>query len=343
MNGQPFAQKGFDVETSDRLPFFERMICMASIVSRCRSLVVETLESRLTPTVNVLFNPRALIALNPQPLPPGGPVQFDPQVLVREERIGAQSSESAFHLHGQFTEGVRSDVVQATYDLFGTIQQNWIPPGPDTHGRVGVRFEWLGNVTEVFTPPEPIIPSWTVTETIVAGGTLSGAVVTDPSGRVQSIDGTFDVGAAISQTEAASSGGPTWIVQATVNTTGDFHETLDAPGRSNDRFSVHDVIHENLCPATPVGAPPDPCTIIDAVFDGGGSIETDASGNPVSGSAAENPVSGSYHFDGRLQETITPPPSSPTSAPVPQTLTFELDGHGRFDALYALFPPGPIP
>ena len=74
----------------------------------CRRLAlgVEILECRLTPTVDLFLPPRAVVALNPQPLPPTSYVQVDPQAVVTQLITSGppQSSDTPVHLQGQFVE-----------------------------------------------------------------------------------------------------------------------------------------------------------------------------------------------------------------------------------------------
>jgi hypothetical protein len=59
--------------------FFERLFRLARRRSPGqRRLGVESLEDRLAPTATALSPAGSVVAVNPQPLPPGSPVAFAP-------------------------------------------------------------------------------------------------------------------------------------------------------------------------------------------------------------------------------------------------------------------------
>jgi len=288
-------------------------------------LRVETLECRLTPAVDMFFTPRAVVAVNPQPLPPIAYVQFDPEVVPTERQTpGPCSSETAVHFQGQLTEVTDPIYMQFTYFCDGSIRGNVIPPGPGSAGSIIASYQVEGMITgTVFVHGSTNVSSWQITATFTFNGTLSAMIHSpipqDPpqTGMSQEIDGTFLTTTALNQTQTWN-GGPAWMALGIVTTTGNFSEICHRPGSCMESLTLQDQVHESLTPMTPAGY--GPATKIDAVFTATGnlilvvSFQTDQRGD----------MTGQLSLPGQMQETVTPPPS-PSGPPPTETFTFDLN------------------
>lgn len=317
-------------------------------------LKVEDLESRLTPAVYNFFNPVTVVLLNPDPLIPPSPcVQFDPQPVPSGLILpgATQTSDVVLHLQGQFaqslTEMADSSYLLDNYQLDGPIQETVVPPGfTGAPGSITASYSLAGTMTEALYRQGATTPSLTVQASISFAGNLSatlyppGPCTPPQTGMCQEIDGTFASTTALNQTETPSTGGAAWTVQVTVNTGGGFSQICYPPGPCRVSFSLQDQIHASVCPVSPPGIPPGPCTLIDAVFAASGTLVDGFVPAPPP-SPQSNPVdlAGSYQFAGQLQETITPPPPSPTSAPTTETVIFGVAADGLFDQVS--WPPSP--
>jgi hypothetical protein len=271
-------------------------------------------------------------------------VHFDPQPTLSQLILPgpADTCDVVLHLKGQFAQVADPFPLLVNYQLDGPIRKTVVPPGEAGQaGSITASFSLAGTMTEAVFMSGATGPCWINTASIAFEGTLSGIVHPPNPTMSQRIDATFAVATTLNQIETPTAGGQTLMVQATVNTTGRFTEICHPPEPCMVAFSVQDQIHESVCEVTPAGHPPNPCTMIDAVFTATGNmIETPPEPvNQPSGQAQL--LIGAFAFQGKLQETIILPAPSPTSAPPMEVLTMTIDAHGLFDQLSVN--PQPLP
>jgi hypothetical protein len=139
----------FFVRQSKRHQQTSRRFKLAS--RRSRRLSVEALEHRLALTAiatpPLVFAPRAIIEVNPSPVPPTAMVAFDPQLALPNLVVPGpvQVVNPAYRVSGSFSE-----LEQVTLPDSGATGT---PAGTTVSARVTVSYNLQAQVVETITPP----------------------------------------------------------------------------------------------------------------------------------------------------------------------------------------------
>jgi hypothetical protein len=302
-------------------------------------LELEPLEVRLTPALSLnFFHPRALVAVNPQPLPPSALVLFDPQPVPLQSP-GPATGTTPVHLEGH-------DLVAATgptaldyaFNLDGLVTEQ--PPGPDAApGAYDATFNLAGTVTETLAARGSPGP-WQINTTVAVAGFLSGTVKhPQPANNDYTVvDFTFRQ-ITVEHQDQHNLPGDEWDAQTDTTTSGSGTETLHPPspatppGAVAGSFARQDQFHQVLTAvAVPPGEhPPNPC-VIDGTYVGtmslGGHLIPPG---PTPDPPAPCRLIGISREAGQLTQTTTFPAPGPSAPPPSETTAIELQSYGAFD------------
>ncbi len=139
---------------------------------RSRRLSVEALENRLALTAiatpPLVFAPRAIVEVNPNPVPPIAMVAFDPQLALPKLVVPGpvQVVSPAYRVSGSFSE-----LEQITLRDSGATGT---PAGTTVSARVTVSYNLQAQVTETITPPP------------TSGGSTAFVGPVNPNGAISS-------------------------------------------------------------------------------------------------------------------------------------------------------------
>jgi hypothetical protein len=298
----------------------------------------------------------AVVLLDPEPLHPPEPcVQFDPQPVLSQIVLpgASETCDVLLHLQGQFAQRLSEMTdpmyLLVNYQLDGPVHEMVVPPDASgAPGSLTALYNLTGKMTEALYMQGALTPSWTIQASIGFDGSLSGVVhppqpVLPGSPTLsQEIDATFGLTTMLSQTETQRDGGQAWMVQATVMTKGSFSEICHPPNPCTESFSVHDQIQASVAALMPVGTAPGPATLIDAAFAAGVTLVNGFVPWPTPPPQPEPvAIAGNYQFAGPLQEMITPPVTSTTSAPTMESMAVDVTADGLFNQVSVN--PQPLP
>jgi hypothetical protein len=307
-------------------------------------LEVEPLEVRLTPAYDVFFRSRALVAVNPPPLPLQALVLFDAQPVLRDAGPPGPSQTTTLpvHLEGHSIVVTKGPMIlTVAFRLDGQVVKH--PPVPFVApDALNATFSLSGMVTATAVAAGSTAPPWMINSAVTVTGSLSGVKhsTTTASGEVIEVD--FSIHQITVENQQEDDG----LADAWENATGTitdgsgtkmFHPSApimpSAPFSAiTGSFVVEDHFHQVLTAvAAPPGAHlPGPC-IVDGVFNGTGSVAEQLHPSMPIVPSGGTELSGAGPWTGQLTVTITCPAPSPTAPPTMETLTIEIDSLGTFD------------
>src|SRR5262249_20817716 len=145
-----------------------------------RRLELEALEDRLTPSFGLFFHPYAPIAVNPQPLPPGGSIEFTPQPIFSQivDSLPAETTEMPLNLQGSSIQASTDPIVTlVSYQLSGQVQETQGPsPVAGDLSAISANWNLNGMVSETVFNLGSTIPLWTMHGNVNLTGKLDGTV-----------------------------------------------------------------------------------------------------------------------------------------------------------------------
>jgi hypothetical protein len=311
------------------------------------------MESRITPIIGILVGhpvPIAHVAVNPQPLPPGALLQFDPLPDVNSIQLGPIGqppgpNPNPIQVQGTLLEFVNpsgtggggAGLFTANYSLQETVNESLTLPGPGLgqSGALLATINFTGQWQGVIELPGQAI--WSASATFAGQGMVSGPLHVPPAGTTAIDIMSFVTHMTMTETERPLSplGGIMsktvgWLSQTTLDSAGSFRVTAYPPGPptyppgpQNIPLAQQDQVSEILHPP---GTSTSPVQIA-AVYNTNGDevLAAFLSGSPT----APLVVGGTTQCHDQLNETITFPPG-PTNGGTTQTLNEGFDMLGDF-------------
>jgi hypothetical protein len=296
---------------------------------------MELLEPRLTPA-RLDFVPIPVVAVNPQPLPPSGFVEFDPPLQVSSIPATTQTTSSPILVQGHLSESGQimnpatatvptSWSVDVWYALAGQASETLVPPGPQTQeSTLNASYQMSGQEVTVLTVQGPGGPQRILqVDAVAVSGSLVGTdsprdpVSGQATGKREWKQFTLVNGLSVSTSFG------TWLLQATSNSSGTLMVTEPSPSSGlasslTASFAQQDAITACLTPAPAGEHPPTPIYQIDAAFDAQGSL-TENLVPPGPQTIPPGPTtfpSGLVFDQSDYSENVTPPSTAAGGGPI---------------------------
>jgi hypothetical protein len=261
--------------------------------------------------------------LNPQPLPPGCVVKFDPLLEVPAIPATAPSTSAPIVVQGHFTQSgqLRNPVdasaptswsVDVSYTLVGQASETLNPPGtPGSESTIEASYQMSGREVTVLTIQSPSGPQQILqNDDVTVHGGLS-----EKSSRVSGMSEITgnDVTVVLGDISSPSFLGK-WLHQTTIHSNGtlmvtELHHPFGLGSSLTASLDEHDEITASFLPEAVGGLPPQPGYQVDAVFDAQGSLTEDVvPGWPWAWPPSPcSESTGHVVYQGDYSETITPP------------------------------------
>src|SRR5262249_39568088 len=201
---------------------------------------------------------------NPRPVNPGDPIiAFAPQLVLSQIVLpgAGMTVNGVLQLQGQFaqklTEGTTSANAVVNYQMTVSEEIAVVPPtSTGALASIAALYKGSGMMTVALYLPGATTPSLLTKASISFQGDLSGSLhpptpITPGSPLMsQEMDAMFNETTMLSQTETSASGSQVWMVQATVNSTGNSSATGAPSQPTRETSSVQDHIQESVAPVT---------------------------------------------------------------------------------------------